>query len=317
MLTHRQTNIFDAVIFTLIVTGIVMSFFISGYWHNAALSRMIVKDIHILEQAIHLFHESYNYFPGDMPDATKYWDVSKFNKHCIYWDVVSGTENQFTKGINGNGNNMMKWSNFGGSTEGMIIKSDNTDSFYEITAAPCHLKLAGVLNHTKIEPVVLNGYNIGDNHRISGIKIAKDNFLATHHNRDGQYEIILSRMHSWVSAVDNSKKYRYSLNNTSMNAKQLYMIDNKIDDGKPGTGKLQCVTKITNAKNCIINYNDSTCNGLSSCCSDYEIIDGEYHCNTDSSYMISEKSRNVGYVHYTSPLLQKPYKDPYDFLHKE
>lgn len=277
------------------------------------MSRLLIKEIHSLENATYLFHETYNYFPGDMPDTSKHWALDDFNKKCIYWDTLTGRRINFEKGVSGNGDHKVYWDNSSPDVTKETFVSlstpksqvQQTDRFYEATGGPCHLLLAEVINDSRLEPVVLNKAEDAEYHRISGIKINSNDFLIGYHNKMNEYEIVFTGMHRWQIAKGDTTRSQNTLNNTNTTVKQMYIVDKKIDDGLPGNGKLRCGTKVPNVKICSLRYYDNSCRTpVSSCCSDYDIVRDQYVCKENSKYNTMQFSHNAGYLYYISPILQ-------------
>lgn len=250
---------------------IIFSLFLP-YLKNFAKMHDVISEISRFEQDIYTFYIIYGHLPGDMPNATKHWTPSEFTKKCDY--MMLDRNNQVLKkayifkGFNGNGDGVISTD----SVEGLT-----TDTFSEVTAVGCHLKLAGFASH---KPVVLRDYNNKiiadlwywpvrrsiDTGLIFGvfpIKILK--------NVDNSSNII--NQIQGISRVDNAR----------LSSQIMMAVDKKIDDGRPGSGRMRCNSFIENRYCC-----DKHVNGV---------------CESDSSYIKNSTNYTSSFI-YNSRVLE-------------
>ncbi len=205
---------------SLAIIGLLISLVVLGYnlYHGAEI-RKTISEITDLNSAIDEFTKQYNYLPGDLPTATNYW----------------GT---FSKNINNDGV-------YNGDGDSYINNDEDLYSFK-------HLSRAGLIfgNFSSVK------YNSEERFK-SGINAPKSTIFV-----DGLY-----RFYDITNPVNNNSGHVIQLgaadstglpNNPVIKAKDIYAIDQKIDDGIPTTGLVSGVNG--NNSSCLdsnLNYNFS------------------------------------------------------------
>jgi prepilin-type N-terminal cleavage/methylation domain-containing protein len=189
---------------TLVIIGLIIAGVTNGqHLMQAAKLDKAITEISGYAKAIDNFKQKYKAFPGDMPNATSFWGA---------YDATTNP----TGTANGNGDEFITW-----NTEGLTAWQQLAASGF-ITG-----KYTGVLGTVNLE---------------AGVNQPESGITGT------SYSIQSDSARVW-----NVTNYRYlglakissdgSANNTSaISAQNAQLIDKKIDDGLPGTGKILGVT---------------------------------------------------------------------------
>lgn len=212
--------------FTLIEMSIVLviiALLIGGVFAGQSLIRAselraFTTQYQGIKTALDSFKDKYGWIPGDMPDATNYWPAAAAGAACI-------TTASMTATCNGNGDKLITDPGIGGQVSNELWR------FWQ------HLALAGFIQ--------------GSYDGISG---------------GGAYYWINSKTNAPLGKINNSGWFTYNWGSGAMGAgwyngnyantlefgtmnggdasgvvfkpSELWNIDTKIDDGKPGTGIL-------------------------------------------------------------------------------
>jgi prepilin-type N-terminal cleavage/methylation domain-containing protein len=189
----------------LLVIGLIVGGVVSGQsLITSAKRNSIISELRSHEVAINAFKLQYDYFPGDFPDAEEYWDDMSF----------LGTPDY------GNGNG--------------IVQAESS-SHYESVAAWHHLDKAGLVD------IQFNFF--GDGHSYNntwptskGLGSDVGYYYGRIYNSGGSAPDT-----SWASGhglILGSSGFFYVGSKGVMTPAQARNIDEKIDDGMPGTGKI-------------------------------------------------------------------------------
>jgi hypothetical protein len=204
---EKGLSLFELVI-VLIILGLIAAAWL-GYGHLKKASRIktVIADLEEYYQATNTFKETYEYFPGDIPNATAYW----FNdSQCPGPDCCTGVAYRAGE-CNGNGNQQVGW---GGGTP------DSNESL----RAWQHLVLAGVLpgKYDGIGGEALPNVNVPES-KAGGIG------YDFHYGPVGNNE---ERNYIGVGAYNKGGPLKKAV----LTPSEAYNIDNKIDDGYPMKG---------------------------------------------------------------------------------
>lgn len=190
---------------------------------RAAEIRSIVSDKERLVTAVYTFNTKYNAIPGDMRDAQSIWGAAA---PCTVAQTSAAT-------CNGNGNGLLE----GGYGAGTI--GNELFLFWK------HLANAGVLAGS-----------------YSGISDGSTSYATTSNNAPGgkifnslwyiqDFGVLTGSIFGFDGVYNNSMEFGlYKVNEDPINpiltAKEMWALDSKIDDGKPGTGLLRAEQYGTN-----------------------------------------------------------------------
>ena len=203
----------------LVVIGLITGGIMGGKsLIRAAQLRSIMEEYKYYSNAIQIFNERYQSYPGDMPDATNVWPVATF---------CPGTTAQ-------------------GSTNGTTCNGDG-DGRIETAAATAneafrswqHLANAGL-----IEGIYngVTGPGHAQFHAVIGTNVPKSKFpdtgwtiwsLGVYAGAWDTFAMDYGNNMFFGKAITNSQTF-----GPALTPGELYNIDNKVDDGKPGYGKL-------------------------------------------------------------------------------
>jgi len=171
--------------------------------------RALIGEIEDIRIAIKTFQSTYEYVPGDLPDAYDYW-----GSDC-------GTNALFPTGCNGNGN---------GYVESTSVSSSESFRFWQ------HLQLAGLIKGTYTGVKNSSPYHVANNSYVSKYP----NVLF--------YVFQFSSWNSWSGMnpnhtihVNNPAASTWgwtSTDDSPFTVHEAYMIDRKMDDGMPRSGNV-------------------------------------------------------------------------------
>ena len=217
--------IFDKRAFTLVELSIVLvilGLLVGGVLTGqslirAAELRSITTQYNAYITATNTFKDKYFALPGDMTNATAFWGLAAAGSAC-YSTVGTGTQT-----CNGNGDNILGHDNTLSSNEGFrfwqqLSSAGLTAGYY-----------TGVAEDT-------NAYSAGPTNSPKG-KINSAYWELSNYG-------VLSGSSQWFDGLyNNAFQYGGYLTNNSpggviFSPSELWNIDTKIDDGKPGTGFL-------------------------------------------------------------------------------
>lgn len=217
---QRGLSLFELVI-VLIALGLVAGgWLVYGHIKKASRINTVIMNLEQFYQASNTFKDTYEYLPGDMPNATAYWfgDTECPGKNCckgLAWKVGE---------CNGNGNRQIGW---GGGTP------DSNESL----RAWQHLVLAGLLQ---------GGYDGTGMEALPGVNVPESKIPGIgydfHYGPVGTNE---ERNYIGVGAYNKGG----ALKKAVLTPSEAYNIDAKIDDGYPMKGNFLATDGI-DAKNC-------------------------------------------------------------------
>lgn len=213
--THGFTLIELSIV--LVIVGLLIGGVLSGRTLlRASELRSLTNDYQKYSSAVVQFRDKYNALPGDMPNAYSYWAGQG---SCSYDTVVNATS---VTACNGNG-------------DGNIDL--NTGEAFKTWF---HLKLAGMIEggYTGLFADNWGGYTpyycfiIDVN--TPGTKVSKSSFFA-------MFSTILTAR-GWWSGGDSSSQINFIMYddwaNKPLTVSEAWSIDTKLDDGKPGSGRV-------------------------------------------------------------------------------
>lgn len=215
----------------LVILGLLTGGILTGQsLIRAAELRSISSDWQRYETAIYSFRDKYFVLPGDMPNATRFWPAR---------DGGDGLGNDCTslyatgpETCNGNG-------------DGVI-----TGSWPESWLSWQHLANAGLIQG---QYTGRNG-SINAWHGIAGVNAPASKlsnaffFLATlQHPGDGGHFALDYRLYMSHTIQDQTTASAIYV----LNAEEAWNVDSKIDDGKPGLGRVIASANMNNVTSCI------------------------------------------------------------------
>lgn len=204
----------------LIIIGLLVGGVVSG---KALIRRAELRDIiagfQQYQIAVNSFQEQYKSLPGDMPNATRFWDQAAAGSAC-YTTVSTGT-----KTCNGNG-------------DGIIDYAGAANQRTEVFMFWQHLANAGLIpgKYTGMAgPDTLADHVFDENAPLSKMSgIGWGSSWAD--NRNGSIPNVWSKNYTgWLTLGGDDGIWADNYNGV-MSAEEVWSIDTKIDDGLPGVG---------------------------------------------------------------------------------
>lgn len=218
----------------LVILGLLVGGVLAGKsLIRAAELRKVAKDYEQFHAALLVFKEKYFYLPGDMPNATRFWGLAAAGNAC------KTTPSSTSATCNGDG--------------GGAISSAGSPATWESYRAWQHLANAGLIPGTYNGTQTLLAGTIhlppsltsGDL-RWSGwtLEYKSENLVRTTNSDvfSGSYG-----NHLWIQGQ------------TMLTSEEVWGIDTKLDDGKPGTGQV-VVHALGNIRECTDTDNASLAN---------------------------------------------------------
>lgn len=204
---EKGLSLFELLVVILILGLIAGAWLGYGYYQKTSRIKAVIMDLETFYQATTSFQETYEYFPGDIPNATAYWfnDTNCPGPNCC--TGLAWKEGE----CNGNGNRQIGWG--GGHPESN-----------ESLRAWQHLVLAGFLQkpYEGTGAEALPDVNVPEA-AIGGIG------YDLHYGPVGTNE---ERNYIGVGAYNKGGP----LKKAALTPSEAYNIDNKIDDGYPMKG---------------------------------------------------------------------------------
>lgn len=258
----------------LIVIGLMTSAVLVG---AKLISEAKIRQLSTLlsetENAIYGFKMQYTYLPGDFPIANKQWNVAELNEKCRLDDngILKDFDANSSATVNGNGSTLVENDGKTSSDAGVVW---------------CHLALAKFVKKsetiatTALKPkhdgaFLPNGlvYNVGNSLYLIGSETQTSQYdVGNHMYLFGKY------------SSNNASPFAPS--NTNLTARELAAIDSKLDDGKPGDGRITMFSVDNKFGN-----RDACCAGISGS-----------RCEKTSKYQSISNIKNACYMRYSSKL---------------
>lgn len=198
----------------LVILGLLTGGILSGQsLIRAAEMRSYITDIQRYSAAVNTFKDKYFAYPGDMANATSFWTSLGGTGSDATCQNISATG---TATCNGNGDGVITTS---------VVTGDENLRFWQ------HLANAGLVegSYTGVFPP---GYSPGIN--VPRSKVGKGSFWGVAHYTS-----------SWggnASSFAQPAGTQLFIRNPSslyiFKPEELWNVDTKLDDGKPGTGKV-------------------------------------------------------------------------------
>lgn len=210
----------------LVIIGLIVgAVLVGGDLIRAAEVRGIIGELERYHAAVNNFHLKYTALPGDMPNATSYWGEADADPATCQTTVGTGTQT-----CNGDGN-------------GHIAELTVVASYYEMFRAWQHLDNAGLIDgdYTGVEgPAGQAHHQIGVNCPSSLLRGAGWTIL-----HQGTFPIGdpgLDAIYFPGSYGNNLQFGRESVDSgtyePALTGDEARSIDQKLDDGRPGTGQV-------------------------------------------------------------------------------
>ena len=205
---------------SLLIIGLIAGGIVVGAdMIKAAEIRSILKDTENYKAAIYLFKNKYNALPGDMTNATKFWDEADGDPvTCI------ATESVGTETCNGDGNG--------------IINKDVGEEY----RAWQHLSNAGLIDGVYTGVSGVGGGGGANHYSLVGINVPESDrigfgwtFLPWGVQTGGSSWKFEGDWggHIWSFGMQNDSGFE-TMN--GLNSEEILGVDLKIDDGKPAKG---------------------------------------------------------------------------------
>lgn len=296
----------------LIVLGLLVATTLVGTeLIQQAKIRQLAIYISETEQAIYQFKSQYNYLPGDYPHAISFWNTGEFTDKCTGYDNGTTLVN-FDATISG----------FDGNGDGIVDNASNmaspkTAPTSESAAVFCHLALGQFIKPSDAVityigspsggSAILPTANAGGGGTTSGATSSPAATQAAPASSKksgillgkGNAMYLIGKPQSYTGkdfAINRNKLYVFggqgssaphpsTPSNATMTPKEIFALDNKLDDGKPGSGKVIMFVK-NNGKGALV-----------PCC--VGGTDGDV-CPEASQYAYNATSKNSCYISYNS-----------------
>lgn len=220
----------------LVILGLLTGGILGGQaLIRAAELRSISNDFNRYVTAAHTFRDKYFALPGDMRNATKFWGAQTGSTNegvdAACAALNSSSPATGTPTCNGDGNGQISNDDFG---------AGNNASWFEVWRAWQHLANAGLVEGTYSGVTAATGqYYIGE----AGLNMPRSKA------RNGAgfafaYLAYQSTATSWVYPGTQGNLLRFGGGDrvdqgSLISAEEAWNVDTKMDDGRPGTGKLR------------------------------------------------------------------------------
>jgi prepilin-type N-terminal cleavage/methylation domain-containing protein len=206
----------------LVILGLLVGGIMSGQsLIRAAELRSITMDLERYQSAVITFRVKHSHLPGDMTNATTFWGTAP---------ICAGGTGAFEPGTcNGNGNNLINIavaSGFGGQTGEMF-------QFWK------HLSLAGLIegSYTGISGADQDTSIIGIN--VPASKVSGTGWSIISFPETPSASSYFNYDYSTMNRLMIGRQTPLDVTSTAaFRPAEAYNIDTKVDDGKPGRGKM-------------------------------------------------------------------------------
>jgi hypothetical protein len=226
-------SLLEIAIVLIIISLAIGSLMIGSNLKRMSELRSIGVDYQRYIQAVSAFQEKYGWLPGDMPNATSMWGVADATPALCRNTPSTGTET-----CNGNGDGAVVWDTTGAHA------SPGTNEIFRFWQ---HLANAGLIEghyNGVAGPLAPWGEvdsRPGINTPMPKVPGAAWNlsFLETVPNAYLHYEGFFPGKYGNTMAFGSSNSHGIAADTALLTPAEASSIDRKLDDGKPGTGKLR------------------------------------------------------------------------------
>lgn len=209
----------------LVVLGLLVGGVLAGQsLIHAAELRSIIKEYDRYRTATLSFRDKYFALPGDLPNATQFWGEVAAGVAC------GNTPSTGKATCNGNGNGQIYYNNIP-----MVYSSPEMDRFWQ------HLANAEMIEGTYTGTTAalphrpVNKMNGGSDWSVLYLPQSLLSMSVPNYMFVGNYEHSLFLNNHFTGG---------SFLNSGLEASDLWNIDTKLDDGKPGMGKMVVIANM-------------------------------------------------------------------------
>lgn len=231
----------------LVILGLLTGGILAGQnLIRAAELRSVSTQYQGYMSAVHTFRDKYFALPGDFKDATKFWGRLSSATHC----VTNSSQAVATPGAcDGNGN-------------GLMNNAAGTSQAGEIFGFWHHLAHAGLIegSYSGLSGPTTNAWHSVPGENIPRGKISNTAWgLYFHGNYTGVNNSIVFATDYGNNVVLGGVSSNSIPENVAFIPEEAWNIDTKMDDGKPGTGKVMvrywdtCTNAATNGHTAVAN----------------------------------------------------------------
>jgi len=245
MTTKRAFTLVELSI-VLVILGLLTGGIVTGQsLIRAAELRSVTTDFNRFQTAIYTFRDKYFYLPGDMPNATDFWQSAGGNGQdaaCLNATSVDGST------CNGNGNGHLHFYDGVSTTAGQ-----------EWFHAWVHLANAGLVEGTYTGRRVADDRQAVPGVNVPTSKLGEAGFTLMSLDTPGSTYWYTGNYNPMIllGSISSNGETRGEV----LSGSEAWGIDKKIDDGKPGTGRLRtrhyqtdCVTSVALADQLTAQY---------------------------------------------------------------
>lgn len=226
----------------LVILGLLVGGVLSGKTLiRSAQIRSVGVDFNRYVAATFAFRDKYFYFPGDMPNATRFWGAANATPATCW--ITPSTD---MKTCDGDGSGTLR-----SSVDN--IAPNNDDMNHEIHRYWQHLANAGMIEGKfgGVGMSQIQGHNSQDGSKAGtntpALRISNAVFQARHQepvagdsdNFDGTY----GEVFFFGAPVMGGDGTYYNPDDPAITPAEAWNIDTKFDDGKPGTGRIVSIKK--------------------------------------------------------------------------
>lgn len=201
----------------LVILGLLVGGILGGQsLIRAAELRSVTEGINTYKTAVNLFRDRYFATPGDMTNATDFWGEADPTPATCATTIGTGTET-----CNGDGDGQIE--------ELASSVSNEMFRFWQQLANAGLIagSYTGIEGVSGVEQSAVGGVNV-PNMKISGV-VWNIRYIGV----DSDYYPVQNQHNLLMAGQQNATSWP---NNEGFRPEELWNIDTKIDDGKPGTG---------------------------------------------------------------------------------